>query len=597
MDDDERFILSCETSNCEELQHLINCGYSSNSKTLTYVFSLCVENEIIEILQILIHNKRFKFDQKLIDATFKKYITENNHELIYLLQQFISPTLLSEEQRNYAQLRQLGLVHTSIRNIVSVTESLKMEEIEKRIREMKLCKTKRESNSARLLEAKLIEESWISNTFIECLQSNYKLILYRMLRLLDKNLFSLVNDSFIEVVLDGNFSMAHVLAFRVTSNAFNTAFIECANENNVDSMLWLLSGRVYGLYPTQDVIDDAFRQATIAHNTHTRADDILRILRRYASPYLVMEEDARRNKTALESNTKNVENTKKIPRFHQVLQDTTPEIHSYARSSIGHQTRQSNSFTLGLSHSKTTLNDRIIQCISNRVNGQYLNFNEIAVMLSQLIDDMYPPNATDSLEINRNAIKAERILDILRQGLNPTTAKNLGLTLKFLQMFPVESSHIWMIGFLGESVEMHSCIPGAMERMITGLRGIGDAELDEIFSSVEGPQLVRIFLSHTLNIYYNESNPESKLKAMKNSKKLASQLISRGVSVTSSVQYAMDVLRDYAIESISQYRVNYNDYKSDLDCVIEAISDGYTEYLFPYIEEGTLSNEEKSETI
>ena len=186
------------------------------------------------------------------------------------------------------------------------------------------------------------------------------------------------------------------------------------------------------------------------------------------------------------------------------------------------------------------------------------------------------------------------------------------------------------------SSDLHSCNPGAMMRIVTGLRGVEDPELSELFRRAEGPNLARIFLRNTFNIYHEKPNlipqyiemltskddlsevsesaagqeaisvdhaddagdqlvaegrvPEHESVALdpaaKRAFKLAQLLVDRGITLTSPVEAVSDVLTLFASESVEGYGVELDEhsaFRDEIRMCVMSVMDCYEDALLPYV--------------
>jgi len=210
------------------------------------------------------------------------------------------------------------------------------------------------------------------------------------------------------------------------------------------------------------------------------------------------------------------------------------------------------------------LKHRILQAtlISGQPEPQYTQ-EMVTDELTRLVTLHLPPTQQD------NAI--ERIGHML----NRESVINFGLTLSFLHTFHQAKLGIWIVGFLGESVAVGSCTPGAMERIATGLRGINDDELDRIFAQAEGPQLFRIFLG-TFNIFH-----ESAEVKQKNLSNLIEILVARNVTEMTSPEQVKEVLMNYMSEMKANYSLERNELNNECEGIVDILIDNYESDIQP----------------
>lgn len=567
MTDDDYFIWLCDSQEYGELFILRNRVFIPSKSALNYGFELSIFHENVDIMKLILTHTSWKLHQTVIDKLYLEATMSNFYEGLFILQDYVSPQTCAEQHRLVSNRRRDSSAKDDSHYIISVTEPVKILEITKRM-ETSLVHMRKS------FKIRLQEQFWINNEFTEAARNGFKLLISRITKVILCGRFALVpdqstiNDAFLGEVKKCSYSMASLLAVLITNDTYDDAFKQTIEEGDIKKLKWMLSGRVGGRYPSQALIDHSYetlmRQRspliyTIGANTSPevviRMEAIEEERRQQAARPQSMDGDRRRRRH-LGSGTRSV------------------DIHAYARSAIAVDN--------GLAARNTqrrSLNEQIMSSIERRVGGEGFNFQQISENLSRILNLVFPHNdeGTDHPHSNQ-------VMNILSSGLNTETARHLGLTLKFLQMFPVESSVIWMQGFLGEAVSVHSCVQGAMERMITGLRGIGDPELDNIFSVVEGPNLARIFLSQYFNIYYDE-HTESSMKERKkrNTLDIAKDLHLRGVLDIISEQNMTDLLTCYVEESVSPYNVDVKILRSDIKSVVETLQDLYEEFLLPTI--------------
>ena len=76
--------------------------------------------------------------------------------------------------------------------------------------------------------------------------------------------------------------------------------------------------------------------------------------------------------------------------------------------------------------------------------------------------------------------KQEECFERITGMLTSSTSIMFGDILVFLTRFHPDYMNSWIKGFVEESVDMRSCQAGALERSVTGLRGIDDAPLNKL---------------------------------------------------------------------------------------------------------------------
>jgi hypothetical protein len=135
-----------------------------------------------------------------------------------------------------------------------------------------------------------------------------------------------------------------------------------------------------------------------------------------------------------------------------------------------------------------------------------------------------------------------------------------------------------------------------MERIITGLRGVEDVELQQIFAQAEGPNLARIFLTGTFNIYFSPGDERSVSTARQNATHLALVLVDAGVDANTPVEEVTQRLGEYARRRVAEYGVRVEGRQAqEIDNVVETVGDGYEDYLLPYVREELQRRSERAQ--
>ncbi len=120
---------------------------------------------------------------------------------------------------------------------------------------------------------------------------------------------------------------------------------------------------------------------------------------------------------------------------------------------------------------------------------------------------------------------------------------------------------------------------------MTGLRGVGDPQLDAIFAQAEAPHLANIFLTGIFNIFGDSRDQRSAVRATSNARSLAQALVQRGAVMESSAETLTQILRDYAMDSIASFGENPVGYLDRINAVTEAVIDSFDSHLRSHFEE------------
>ena len=171
---------------------------------------------------------------------------------------------------------------------------------------------------------------------------------------------------------------------------------------------------------------------------------------------------------------------------------------------------------------------------------------------------------------------------------------------------------LWIHGFLSETPApqrtfysnrigvkgVEICTEGAVNRAVTGLRGLEDPELDSIFAKAEGPLLVRMFIKNAFNIFYKEDcrdeartaarEPREDItqkEAHKKAIRLARELVRRGATPQSTMSDIENLTRRYISDFAQSHEVDEDTLEDDINVVVEFVVDGYRAYLQSYVNE------------
>ncbi len=243
----------------------------------------------------------------------------------------------------------------------------------------------------------------------------------------------------------------------------------------------------------------------------------------------------------------------------------------------------------------TSLNQLVLQCMERRTGGVAYSRDLIVERMSNLIFETFHSEEEQT-----------RAVHIVSAGMTEENIRLLGITLSFLESFPPEDVAVWIQGFLVESIVVNSCNPGAMKRIITGLRGIADPELNALFRQSEGPGLARIFLNNAFNIYHvvdtaasdggavassvvaadastTGDSSSSSSDAVRRAQQLAVVLVDRGITLASTQDQIAAALTSYAQESLTEYGVSLAAFERDIRMSVECVTDCYEDILEHYV--------------
>jgi hypothetical protein len=244
----------------------------------------------------------------------------------------------------------------------------------------------------------------------------------------------------------------------------------------------------------------------------------------------------------------------------------TTEIHGYSGTNV---------------NQGKNLNESVFEVIKQKIQGlRILSESEIFIFL------------TDKIRQYVTIGKQTKALDRIGQLLDSTTVELFGSVIVYLNTFYSSHIEIWIMGFIEESVNANSCYIGALKRVVTGLRGISDSDINDLFSKAEGPQLFRIFLKEGLNIFGLEP------KYVANHKKLIEQIktdfalehtfanMSNNNSINKQIPSEDEVriiLNNHVKKNIESFGLNVEEYIIEAMTVIDLIVDSYDSHILPYL--------------
>jgi hypothetical protein len=130
----------------------------------------------------------------------------------------------------------------------------------------------------------------------------------------------------------------------------------------------------------------------------------------------------------------------------------------------------------------------------------------------------------------------------------------------------------WFALFMGESITAYenrhnplSCVKGVMERLLTGLRAVGDEELNALFLQVEGPHLIgSMFAGMTI-------------------KGMAAVLRERGMTPENTSEEAALVLETFLMQQIVSYDQKVETCQGAILNTVEALTEAYEASIKPLL--------------
>ena len=232
---------------------------------------------------------------------------------------------------------------------------------------------------------------------------------------------------------------------------------------------------------------------------------------------------------------------------------------------------------------------------SNKVNNTVMEYLEqvmgkdvpevkeqaLKVRLHGLVDQIYQNKRSFwqrilSLTVNKDEDQLALAKKAVEHGWSPSTPRKLNLIFAYLDRHHPDRVHLWMKGFIGESIIAYnnksnslSCSNGVDERSETGLRGI-DSKIDALFAPAEGDALVKIFFR---NLNFKEK-PQG----------VAEELIKRKVNPKSTVHDAREAYQAFLEEELEKMKVKVSDHRVILDALLESLENMYEETIKPQIQ-------------
>lgn len=621
----EAMIVAVDLQDTQQVRELIrnpSAGEETPSlETRHMCFDMAVAHENDEIIDLLMSSGVWRPYVSLLHTALQAAVEEGTRpQLIYTLQQHATPQVLSEHHRNLEEIRHTGRVKDSAYYLVDLKE-------EDNLRIFNHAVDKLQTNHDQIsrsvyLRSLLKNQAWINDSLFDAVESRHKLLLNRILRLSGsiRPSQNAVNSAFKRALLKDIPSVAFMLAAGgdhvavarngwscVDRNGYDEAFEAAVDMDDVESLAFLMTGRL-GFRPEQDLIDIMYKERELEdYNISLNSRSAPRTAGGVLSIENVTEQRSRVTLAMLSRQSSaechgEIFDEKKIMRKREELslkraQVFRPsqgvDIHAYARGAVAAPTT-----ALGLppqpdtagrgrgqSRLRNSLNDVILANIEQRISSHRdmnvnYNLHDATTVLTALIMRTF-----ESPDEQNSAVR------IIGDVLTESTLPIFGHTLTFLRVLATSEEdetrllNIWMHGFLSESIVMHSCNPGAVERVVTGLRGIGDPQLDTLFGQAEGPHLARAFLKGTLNIFYDDTE-ESKQRATSNARNLAKVLVEqyRATPEISDCD-VMNLVVRYASDSVASYGVNISAYESDIREIAEMIADNCETHLVMYIRE------------
>jgi hypothetical protein len=623
-DMDSRIVSACAFSENHEVLNLLSQKPSWNALLQCFHMALALENvELIMRLLPSLNSLTPNGKRGLYLNLFKEYATEGSKpEIINALQQLLRPTDLAEQHRLREALRKQGKLQADSFYLVDDVELFQLKEIKLKLSRHQVSGSGSPSSSRRERWFNTLkQQNWINDCFLNVSQGDRRLLVSYLVNLPRESSLcpsqSTVNAAFGRCCESGLIGMAGILVAGVNQAGFDEAVVIADAEKQPHILTWLLSGRL-GFAPSEYVVDDLYQERlrqllhrADAMEQHARprsrrargqpsdssenmaeANECFRMLGVWVAP--AVREGAEQALQLRRDEAKRARLRGAAARTFHI--DRGADIHDYSASAIQPgipsaaepaELEPQNQFPRMQQRprrggrgpgggTRSGLNEAVLDHIYTRVpvslyRQRYESTEAVIHRLGELVDTHIPPAHHSS---------AMRIIGDL---LNEESSRMFGFIIAFLEILredDAEATHealgAWIQGFLTESIQMHSCNPGAMERAVTGLRGVGDSQLDAIFSQAEGPRLVNLFLRGSFNIFDEEN-------ARRNGPRLAQELVSRNATAATTSNEILQMLTAYATEQVATFGVDPNEHLEEIRVIMEMLSDNYDTHLKSYV--------------
>jgi 5'(3')-deoxyribonucleotidase len=229
------------------------------------------------------------------------------------------------------------------------------------------------------------------------------------------------------------------------------------------------------------------------------------------------------------------------------------------------------------------VNNVVMEYLEQTMRKDVPEVNEQALKtrLHGLVEQIYQNESSFwqrvfSLTVNKNTDQLALAKKAVEHGWSLNTPRKLNLIFAYLDRHHPDRIHLWMKGFIGESIVAYknkddptSCSNGIDERSETGLRGI-DPKIDALFVPAEGEVLVKIFFR---NLNFKEK-PQG----------VAEELIKRKINLESTVHDVREAYQAFLEEELEKMKVKVSDHRVIVDALLESLENMYEEIIKPQIQ-------------
>ena len=613
----DHFLQAVDYQNAELVQTMCK-EHPLSRLCLNQSLRIAAAHENTSIIPILMTANANKPELPILNELFTNAVVEGvQPELICCLQEYVHPAIVAEYQRARQGARGNSNLPSRDYYVVDLSELDSICKFEKNCQSIESVSKAGSATRRNYIKDTLKNQAWINDLLIMATISDYRLLLNRILQLSGslKPSQSTINSAFHRALYKDSHTVAYLLAARgdhamatrnqwscIDQNGYNEAFQLAVDMNDSLSISFLLDGKT-GFRPPQQLID-AFCQDIELQSYEIKLNS------KFESKLLHSEELEREGDTrALLILHSSAECQQSIYEQQKSMRNREDQRHRRARVFRGIQTSADIHAYSGVAvhapgapvdntamvaptirrrngpGSEHTLNNVVLEHIERRIENTagYRNtnytLNDMANEMTTLIMQTFPSESEQDSAVR-----------IISDILNESTLDTFQSTLIFLRMLEGREGkegmlvNIWMEGFLSESISVHSCNPGAVERIVTGLRGIGDSELDVIFGQAEGPHLARAFLKGSMNIFYSECDEVGKKRAISNAKTIAQALVENfNVCIDTSEAKILECIKIYMSNMVSSYGVNISNYEDDISVIAEIITDNYETHMIGHV--------------
>lgn len=621
---DSNFLQLVDNQDVSKIQSFLSNNQKLNQRLIDSSFELCcAHRENFVLLQNILF---LKPSQELIDRKFKEYSSYCVYpKTLSIIQEFISTSLNSQIRREYSQTKKTNKNYY----IVTDNELIRLDEIFKIFIPKRLQKIKRltDMQHTDLYISEIVyQQECLFDLYVECILSNYNLILYELLNFSDLQLSS---QNFIELV---NFLFHHekfaMLNICLSQEEGNLSRQINISQGNIDNLLnitfenfnknqlaYLLNEcpmkpsishireftKKYFSFEfrwneIENIVTHVFESKGVQKKFFGRKcqklrkfyqgelEEMVNVLKKYYGVdelQLAMQYEERRRRHLHRLRTRN--------------NNLQMDIHEYSATLINVE----DTFDVGESSqsepnqntsTRKTLINTIIDYIKQKIRESNITLIEFQTIIQDIVLLIYELYDTND--------KRQQAIDKLTGGINSNSKEHLIYVYTFLHYFYhddiSENSNIvnhdtkliWIRGFLDESVLAHSCNPGVSGRIITGLRGLNNEFLNDIFFQVEGLKLLDFFISRLFNVYHYNNNEltNEKRECISN---IVNYCVNNGISSSSSEDDIKSTLNKYAKELTEREFNNHSAimraFQEKIDVYVEALVDYWDDFIKPKI--------------